>query len=143
MDASEVRLEPGATKNDEGGVFPFTAGLRKVLEAQQEITEELRVKGIRTKYVFCHLVGKKAGNRISLSGYAHQWWKARAVAGCPTLIPHDFRPTAVRNLVRAGVPERVAMLLTGHKPRAVFERYNIVSSGDLREAARRLDQSML
>jgi hypothetical protein len=32
------------------------------------------------------------------------------------------------------------MLLTGHKTRAVFERYNIVSPGDLRDAARRLDQ---
>ena len=37
------------------------------------------------------------------------------------------------------LPERVAMQLTGHKTRAVFERYNIVSSGDLREAARRID----
>ena len=66
--------------------------------------------------------------------------EARAiVAGCPGRISHDFRRTAVRNLVRAGVPERVAMQPTGHKTRAVFERDNIVSAGDLREAAQRLD----
>ena len=41
-------------------------------------------------------------------------------------------------LVNAGVSERVAMTITGHKTRSVFDRYHIVSPGDLQEAARRM-----
>jgi hypothetical protein len=43
--------------------------------------------------------------------------------------------------VRNDIPKRVAMQMTGYKTRSVFERYNIVSDGDLRDAAARLDQA--
>jgi hypothetical protein len=79
---------------------------------------------------------------VTESGFNKAWRKARLAAGCPGHIAHDFRRTAVRTLVRAHVPERVSMQMTGHKTRAIFERYNIVSPGDLRDAALRLDASV-
>jgi integrase len=140
MKTGEVRLDPGTTKNGEGRVFPFTKELRQLLERQQAMADSLkRERGIIALYVFCFTIGRKAGKRITDSGFNHAWDRARIAAGCPGRIPHDCRRTAVRNLVRAGVPERVAMQLTGHRTRAVFERYNIVSPGDLRDAAQRLD----
>jgi integrase len=76
-----------------------------------------------------------------MKSFYKTWKRACTVAGVSDKkLIHDCRRTAVRNLVRAGVPERVAMTITGHKTRDVFDRYNIVSVGDLEEAAKRIDE---
>jgi len=131
--AGEVRLDPGKTKNGEGRTFPMTRELREVLEQQRAITENHQ----RQLKVVCPPVFHRSGRPIKSFRVAFR--SACVEAGCPGRVLHDFRRTAVRNLVRAGIPERVAMQMTGHKTRSVFERYNLVSVGDLREAARRLD----
>jgi hypothetical protein len=60
------------------------------------------------------------------------------VGHVPTKTNHDPRRTAARDMVRDGTPERGAMTVTGHLTRSVFERYNIVSDGDLKAAAQRI-----
>ena len=66
------------------------------------------------------------------------WRTACQSAGVPTRFLHDCRRTAARNLIRASVPERVAMLLTGHKSRAIFDRYNIIHEQELLDAGDQL-----
>lgn len=142
MTAGEVRLDAHTTKNGEGRVFPFTADLRALLKAREGERDRMKKAGQLCPFVFFREVadgrgGEKKPRRIR--SFTKAWQSACRSAGCPARIPHDLRRTAVRALVRAGVPERVAMQLSGHKTRSVFERYNIVSDGDLRDAAARLD----
>jgi hypothetical protein len=69
----------------------------------------------------------------------HAWKTACAKAGLSGLLVHDLGRSGIRNMVRSGVPEAVAMRISGHLTRTVFERYNIVSEGDLDAAAVKLD----
>lgn len=140
--AGEVRLDAGTTKNREGRVFPMTTDLRTVLQAQHAEHERLKKAGQLEPWVFWRMVAEERGGEKKpqpIISFNKAWKIACRAAGCPGRIPHDLRRTAVRNLVRAGIPERVAMMMTGHKTPSVFQRYNIVSDGDLREAAQKLN----
>ena len=145
LKAREVRLDPGTTKNKEGRTFKLTTQLHKLLEAQKAERDRVaKESGQICPWVFFRMVAEERGGDKKpqpILKFNKAWAKACAAAGCPGRIPHDLRRTAVRNMVRAGVPERVSMKLTGHKTRSVFERYNIVSDGDLNTAATLLDAS--
>jgi integrase len=122
------------TKNGKGRVLPFRAlpALAELLRRQRERTDAVeREKDIIVPSVF-HRNGKP------ISDFRGAWEAACRVAGVPGRIVHDFRRTAARNLIRAGVPERVAMEILGHKTRSVFDRYNIVNDQDVAEGLSKL-----
>jgi integrase len=137
LDAGTLRLEPGSSKKRDGRLVYLTPELRDGLKAQLARVEDLeRTTGKITPYVFPWLSGVYRGRRVK--NFLYTWRKACLQASCPGMLRHDLRRTAVRHLSHAGVPERVAMKITGHRTRAVFDRYHIVSPDNLRAAVDKL-----
>jgi integrase len=137
VELGTIRLDPGTTKNSDGRVVYLTPELKSILVAQLERVKALeREMGSILPYLFPHLQGRHKGKRIR--DFKRAWRAACVKAGCLGMLRHDFRRTAVRNMVNVGVPERVAMKVTGHKTRTVFDRYHIVTPSDLQDVARKL-----
>jgi integrase len=125
-----LRLEPGTTKNNQGRLIPLV----------KEATEALWQWKQRTlhRYLSCPWVCHYRGKRL-LAVPKKSWKKACERVGLAGKLFHDLRRTAVRNMVRAGISERVAMTISGHKTRSVFDRYDIVTEAALRMAQTRLE----
>src|SRR5206468_5476509 len=113
--AGTIRLDRGTTKSGEPRSFPFAAHprLAELLAEQLEATRAFE----RASGSLCPWVFHRQGHEVTW--YYDAWTTACEKAGVPGRLFHDLRRSAVRNLVRAGVSERVAMMLTGHKTRSV------------------------
>ncbi len=132
------------TKTDTPRVLYLTGDLYRVLAAWKCRCEE--------QWPSCPWICHRGG--IQLQSLKHSWRQACERVGLGKMvedeqkgrkvwmgmIPHDFRRTAIRNMVRAVIPEKVAMAISGHTTRSVFDRYNIVNEADLKAAAGRLTE---
>ena len=116
-----LRLHESGAKTGEGRALPLRGEWRTI------INRRLKRRRLGVVNIF-HRDGRKMGE------YRKTWKTACKAAGVSGRIPYDLRRTAIRNMVRAGVPERTAMAISGHKTRSVFDRYNIVDENDLVKA---------
>ncbi len=118
-----IRLEASQSKNGSGRVLPFVASSPLAVS----LTAQRKRRRMDCPYVF-HRNGKP------IRYFYDAWRTACAAIGQPDLLFHDLRRSGIRNMVRAGVSEHVAMQRSGHKTNSVFKRYDIVSETDLRDA---------
>jgi len=132
-----VTLDPGSTKNKKGRTLDYGEHEQLSLLIEHLWAEHEALANAGT---LCPWVFHRRGKRIKT--FKKAWAVACEAAGHPGRLLHDLRRSAVRNLVRSGVPDTVAMKITGHKTRAVFDRYDITSGSDVREGLGRLEQAM-
>jgi integrase len=155
FNANVVRLDPGMTKNKEGREVTMTPTIRALLA---ECAHEKKAQDFlftRADDSPVHDFRRTWRNLCLASGVGEMMCRDcnEVVTGnkcnCGSKRPlryrgltvHDLRRTAVRNLVRAGIPEHTAMKISGHKTRSVFDRYDIVDQRDISNAMLKLEQA--
>ena len=122
-----IRLNPKRVKTRRPRLRPITEDLAPII-----------ARRTRERVFSCLYVFHRNGKRIPTATWQVHWTKARERAGRLHILLHDARRTVVRNLIRAGVRERVAMEMTGHVSRRIFDRYHIIREDDLEEAGQKL-----
>ncbi|MGD9853258.1 MAG: tyrosine-type recombinase/integrase [Nitrospirales bacterium] len=130
LDHKLIYLAPGTTKNDQGRTIPLADEVIHGLKQWWRIS--------RLKYPSCPWVCHYKGTWLRKIP-PRTWKEACRKAHVPEKLFHDLRRTGVRNLIRTGIPERVAMAISGHRTRSVFDRYNIVNEADLVQAREKLN----
>ena len=131
-----IRLRAENAKIGRGRSMVIDGQVKAIIESAAKARAIQTQDGhIISEFVF-HYQGRAIAN------FYRQWRKARKAAGCPGKIFHDLRRTAARNMRRAGVTENVAMSVTGHRTRSMFDRCNIVSSEDQRTALAKVSENL-
>ena len=130
-DAGAIRLRSEAAKTGRGRTVMLEGDLAELLDRRWQDRLFTKDGNVRIAALVFHREGEPVGD------FRKAWATACQAAGVPDKLFHNLRRTAARNMVRAGVPERVAMAVTGHLTRSMFDRYNIVSEDDLRMAAQK------
>ena len=127
-------LEAYEAKNERSREFPLDVvpELFETIERQIDATRQLEVEIGRVIPLLFHNQGNPIAN------YLPAWRKACAAAGLQGRLPHDFRRTAARNLVNAGVDPLITMKLVGWESIEMLKRYQIIDSNMLEEGATKL-----
>lgn len=134
LDGSVLKLRAENAKNGEGRPLPIVGELADLI-ARRRAARQVR---IGETVMLANLIFHRQG--LPIAEFRKSWASACRRAGVDGRLFHDLRRSAVRDLVRAGVPETVAMKISGHKTRSVFDRYNIGDTRDMEQAfARRAE----